>query len=396
MKKVSTKKVSYFLAALGAASLMTITGCKKNESAVNVPTSKSTPATGKLSINDVANDLKKIKSLGFDPLSAEIIPGGYRVEGDIVLTKKNLDESFTALQTQQGQYSTKNPLSLVRTINVAIYDPSKTDKFNAAFDATVVDLNNLKIPLKFVKVTDTTKADIVVKFVDLGGPTKQGTTLGQDGAFIDSKGNPGRDIAMSTNQAAGFVKAGQAYITSVLDHEFGHAIGLRHTDYKNRFFSTLRSKGYTPDAAGEQLYLKDEIDNYYGTGTWDNQTAAGKNYIKQTLFGAGDYVEPDDAGAKFPNSLATHIYGTPLTPVYGSNTVSDPLSIMLAVTSPEHGNLVYSPYDNIAFFGIYGNPAQTALIRQSLTENGDLSATAKAAGTTLTQVVDAAKKLNSY
>jgi hypothetical protein len=167
MKKVSTKKVVYFLAAMGAASFMTITGCKKGNSPTTDPVVK-TNAQSKISMDDFVSDLKKIKTLGFDPSSVQITPDGYRVEGDIRLTRQNINESFATLSQQQGQYSTRYPLAVIRTINVALYDKSNVAKFSIAFDSTVVDLNNLKLPLKFVRITDTTKADIVIVFKDLG------------------------------------------------------------------------------------------------------------------------------------------------------------------------------------------------------------------------------------
>ena len=81
---------------------MTTTGCKKSDSLENNPTEKNKPATGDVSLDNVISDLKKIKSLGFDPLDAQITPDGYRVEGDIHLTKKNLNESVATSSKPQG------------------------------------------------------------------------------------------------------------------------------------------------------------------------------------------------------------------------------------------------------------------------------------------------------
>ncbi|KIO78218.1 hypothetical protein TH53_05060 [Pedobacter lusitanus] len=359
---------------------------KKNDSLATDSVKKNEIYKGEVSMDDVFSDLKKIKSLGFDPLSVEIITDGYRVEGDIRLTKKNLDESVAALSKQQGQYSTKYPLTLERTIKVALDDKSNTVKFKTAFDASILALNNLKLPLKFVTETDIAKADIVTLFKDLGGKRATGVTLGQDGEFVDAKGNPGKEIYLNSNKDAELNNKTTDYLTSIMIHEFGHAIGLRHTDYKNKFYSALSSGGIATDAATQDQYVtllvKKLIDGKYGIGAWDVKSNADKKTLKETYI-KNNYTERDDAGS---NSKAGHIYGTPLSPVYGSNITTDPLSVMLAFAGT---NFKFSLFDNIALFGLYGNPAQTILIRNSLDENGNVTA----AGKTLQQIVDEAKAL---
>ncbi|MBB6498772.1 M57 family metalloprotease [Pedobacter cryoconitis] len=385
MKKVTNKKLFYFVAALGATFFMTMTGCKKSESSVTDPQSKI--ISGNVSLDNVVSDLKKIKSLGFDPLNVEVIPGGYRVEGDIRLTKKNLDESFSVLSQQQGQYSTKYPLSVVRTINVGLYNATGSALVSEALDSTLSELNSIKLPLKFVRVADTAKADIITLFKDLGGKTPSGTTLGQDGDFVNAKGNPGRYIYLNSNADAGINNSSRTFITGLLGHEFGHAIGLRHTDYQNRVYSALTSNGKNTDPASQDKYItqltQQLVDNKYGKGTWSQQTAADQATLKKQVSDAMNEGNP--AGK---NADATHIYGTPLSPVYGANApATDPISIMLAYAfNPAHK---YSPYDCIALFGLYGNPSQTRLIGNSLSETG----TVTAPGMTLQQVVDAVKAL---
>ena len=202
--------------------------------------------------------------------------------------------------------------------------------------------------MKFVKTNDTTKADIIASFKDLGGADVNGNvTLGEDGAFVDSQGNPGKHVSMNSNKDAGYTTASREFISSILNHEFGHAIGLRHTDYKNRIYSTLRSGGYNTGAANQDIILtnmtKNLVDGQYGKGTWDQQTAANQTKLKNQIANSGLVNEGDQVGT---DAQAGHIYGTPLSPSYGSNTVTDPTSIMLAVTG-KNGNLNFSLYDNI-------------------------------------------------
>lgn len=258
------------------------------------------------------------------------------------------------------------------------------------------DLNDLKLPsLKFVRVTDLSKADITVAFKDLGGADANGNvTLGQDGSFVNPNGNPGSDISLNSNPDAGIASSSVSFLQSVLDHEFGHAIGLRHTDYRDRLYGQLKSGGSNPTSTAQDAALtsltKALVDDKYGAGTWNQQSAKSKASLKAQVFAA--YFDEGD-GSSSDYSLATHIYGTPLTPTYTNNTfttATDPLSIMISYANSS--NLTYSAYDNIALLGLYGNASQQALIKNYLTSTGTVTSAANAKGiTTIAQVVAAVK-----
>jgi len=395
MKNVSKKKLFYFLASMGAALVMTSTGCKKNEKSMEAP-QPSTVTQGDVTLSNVIKDLKTIRALGFDPISAKIVAGGYIVEGDIRLSRKDLD-AFTSQSAHQEQYATQYKIATsgVRTINVALTNSANAGNLNTAFDNTVKDLNNLKLPsLKFVRVTDASKAEITVAFKDLGGSDENGVTLGQDGSFVNPSGNPGSDISLNSNPAAGIATASVSFLQSVLDHEFGHAIGLRHTDYRDRLYGQLKSGGANPTASAQDAQLtsltKQLVDAQYGTGTWNSQSASSKASLKAQVFAA--YFDEGE-GSSSDYSLATHIYGTPLTPTYSNNTfttATDPLSIMISYANSS--NLTFSAYDSIALLGLYGNANQIALIKSYLTSTGTVTAAANAKGiTTVAQVVTAVK-----
>lgn len=64
------KKMFYFLATMGAAFVMTATGCKKNEKSM-ADAEINTIAVGDVSLDNVIKDLKTIKAIGFDPTSAK-------------------------------------------------------------------------------------------------------------------------------------------------------------------------------------------------------------------------------------------------------------------------------------------------------------------------------------
>lgn len=392
------KKTLYFLATMGAAFVMTTTGCKKNEK--SMPDAEiNTAAIGDVSLDKVVKDLKTIKAIGFDPTSAKIVADGYIVEGDIHLSRKSLD-GFAMKPARQEQYSTQYKIATsgVRTINLALTNSGSAGNLNTAFDNTVKDLNNLKLPsLKFVRVTDLTKADITVDFKDLGGAGPNGVTLGQDGSFVNPDGNPGSDISLNSNPDAGIASASVSFLQSVLDHEFGHAIGLRHTDYRDRLYGELKSGGTNPTSTAQDAALtnltKQLVDDKYGAGTWNKQSAKSKASLKAQVFAA--YFDEGE-GSSSDYSLATHIYGTPLTPTYTNNTfttATDPLSIMISYANSS--NLTYSAYDNIALLGLYGSANQQALIQNYLTSTGAVTSAANAKGlTTVAQVVTAVKAAN--
>ncbi|NII84946.1 M57 family metalloprotease [Pedobacter sp. SG908] len=397
MKKVSIKNLFYFVATMGAAFVMTTTGCKKNEKSM-ADSEINTAALGDVSLDKVIKDLKTIRAIGFDPISAKIVADGYIVEGDVHLSRKSLD-GFGTQPARQEQYSTQYKIATsgVRTINLALTNSGSAGNLNTAFDNTVKDLNNLKLPsLKFVRVTDVTKADITVAFKDLGGADASGNvTLGQDGSFVNPDGNPGSDISLNSNPDAGIASASVSFLQSVLDHEFGHAIGLRHTDYRDRLYGQLKSSnGSNPSAATQDATLtsltKQLVDDQYGAGTWNRQSASSKASLKAQVFAA--YFDEGD-GSSSDYSLATHIYGTPLTPTYTNNTwttATDPLSIMISFANSS--NLTYSAYDNIALLGLYGSANQQALIKSYLTSTGTVTSAANAKGiTTVAQVVTAVK-----
>lgn len=390
------KKLYYFLATMGAAFVITITGCKKNQEQIADP--QTGVYKGEISLEGLVKDLKTIRAMGFDAMSARAVADGYIVEGDIHLDRKLIDAGAATQPAQQEQYSSQYKIATsgLRTINVALVNSANLSNLNTAFDNMVKDVNNLKLPtLKFARVTNRNKADITLVYDDLGGKDKSGITLGQDGAFVDPYGDPGNLITLNSNPDAGYATASLAKFQNVVDHEFGHAIGLRHTDYRDRFYGLVKASGYDPNTQDAVLtaVTKDYVDKTYGTGTWDSQSASSKasyrKYVFDNMFGPLDEGE----GYSFNYSKAAHLYGTPLTPTYTNDTftsASDEQSIMLSYSNTV--NLTFSAYDTIALFDLYGSKKQIALIKSYLTSEGAITAAATAKGiTTIDQVVAAVK-----
>ena len=187
--------------------------------------------------------LQKIKAQGFSTDNVRKVNNGYLVEGDIVLTEDNLNAQSTSpnlLIASDEQYRTTNLVkALPRTITVSVSGTlTGIAVWSNATDALISRYNALALQVKFTRVASGGNVDIV-GFDQ--GPSGGYITLGSSG-FPTSTGDPYNQIQMNTNVQAYGTNPNQGYITSVLQHEMGHCIGFRHTDYFNRALSCGGSK----------------------------------------------------------------------------------------------------------------------------------------------------------
>ncbi|MDB5128920.1 M57 family metalloprotease [Mucilaginibacter sp.] len=211
-------------AVLGATVLF---ACTKNNNNANVtPVAKS----------DVSEAvLKNIKDLGFSTDQVRKVGDGYLVEGDILLTEENFTEASTSPNVriaETEQYRTTNLVkNLPRTVTVSISNLPTV--YATATQNAIARYNALNLTLKFQFVSSGGQ----VKIVGFNqGPSGGYITLGSSG-FPTKQGNPYSQIQMNTNAQAYGTNPDVNYLTSVLQHEMGHCIGFRHTDYFNRAFS---------------------------------------------------------------------------------------------------------------------------------------------------------------
>jgi len=182
-----------------------------------------------------ASILQKIESHGFSTDNVRKVDGGYLVEGDIVLTEENLNSTTTSpnlVIANVEQYRTTNLVTaLPRTITVSVSGTlTGIAVWSNATDAFINRYNTLGLQIKLARVASGGNVDIVgFDQASSGGFI----TLGSSG-FPGAAGNPYPQIKMNTNTQAYGTNPNQNYITSVLQHEMGHCIGFRHTDYFNR------------------------------------------------------------------------------------------------------------------------------------------------------------------
>lgn len=181
--------------------------------------------------------LTKIQNLGFGTQGVQKIAGGYLVEGDIILSENELNStpgSPNLLIAQEEQYHTFNLVSIAKhpVINIALNNSSAPHEaaFSAALDEAIRRYNAENLQVTFQRVTSG--ADItVVAFYE------NSSTLGSAG-FPTSAGDPYNQIQMNTyHYSTGTDATNTNYIASIMSHEMGHCIGMRHTDYMRRAYS---------------------------------------------------------------------------------------------------------------------------------------------------------------
>jgi len=221
-------KTTKFLSIAAVCILLTnLYSCKSNntENAVENKTDVS------------ADKLSQIKSLGFNTDNVRKTDEGYLVEGDILLTEDNLTETSTGANlniAETEQYRTTNIVkSLPRVVTISVTNLPQV--YSDAVNTMISRYNSLGLRLTFQRASGSAKGNIdIVGFNE--GPSGGFITLGSSG-FPTSSGAPFNKVKMNTNAAAYGSNPNLLYLASVLQHEVGHCIGFRHTDYMNRAFS---------------------------------------------------------------------------------------------------------------------------------------------------------------
>lgn len=210
--------------AVACLTALTFVACKKE--------AKTTPQNDEIS----QSTLGKIKDLGFGTSNVRKVDEGYLVEGDIVLTDELLnstpDQTLMRIANNE-QYRTTNLVThLPRAITVAV------SGLGAAYvqgaDIAIGRYNALNLRISFQRITSG-KADITIQ--GFNQPPSGGyITLGSSG-FPTRQGDPYGTVKMNTNQYAYGTNPDPTYVGSVIQHEIGHCIGFRHTDYMDRSYS---------------------------------------------------------------------------------------------------------------------------------------------------------------
>nr|WP_276898440.1 M57 family metalloprotease [Pedobacter kyonggii] len=221
------KNTKFLSLAVVCTLFLCISSCKKNN------TSEQTDNKVEIS----ASTLQQIKNLGFSTDDARKVDNGYLVEGDILLTDANLSEKSLSPNlniAETEQYRTTNLVkSLPRVITISVTNLPQV--YSDAVDLMISRYNSLGLRITFQRTSTGATGNIDV-FGFNEGPSGGYITLGSAG-FPTSTGEPFNQVKMNTNVNAYGTNPDLLYLASVLQHEVGHCIGFRHTDYMNRAYS---------------------------------------------------------------------------------------------------------------------------------------------------------------
>lgn len=183
-----------------------------------------------------------VAAAGFNGNWAErTTDGNYLVEGDILLTKTELQElagqapAHELIIAGEEHYRTTNvvsvPTSGQRTITVRL-GSGFPSYYSTGLDQALARYNNLNLRINFQRVTSG--GDIVITGQNLGTTSTGGCILGQASGFPRRNGNPASGFTLSTSSCATAYLNTADKADEVIAHEIGHCIGFRHTDYMNR------------------------------------------------------------------------------------------------------------------------------------------------------------------
>jgi len=228
------KRITYV--ALALCLTTGLFSCKKSE----VDLSKSDQK--KSQVPDAI--ITSLKSAGYNTNSVVKRDNGYIVEGDIFLTEADIANSSALRTSKTDQYHVTNIITgLPRVIKIAV-SSSLGSNFVQAVDKAIERYNGITLGLTFQRVTSG--ADITIQqFYDVSG------ILGYS-SYPPSTGNPYHLIYLNTYQFGD--GSNTNFVASVIQHEIGHAIGMKHTDFMDNRYSC--GGAYVNEGIGSEGAIK--------------------------------------------------------------------------------------------------------------------------------------------
>lgn len=280
------RKLIYPIGLLGLVLTLAISCQKSSSNEENLVTSEITQ-----------DEKALVKSAGFNSNWAEkTSDGNYLIEGDILLTKTQLQGLSGVAPTHEliigneEHYRTTNlviPGTGVRTITVSIASGFPSH-YSAGLDLALAHYNSLNLSIYFQRVASG--GEIHIKGANLGRSFGGGCILGQAAGFPDASGNPSPGFTLSTNKCATSYINNANKADEVMAHEIGHCIGFRHTDYMNR--SSCGSNSNEGDAGVGAIHIPGTPETVTGSySSWmmacvngDNSFSAADNTALTTVY----------------------------------------------------------------------------------------------------------------
>lgn len=152
----------------------------------------------------------------------------YLLEGDIALTKEQMQQFISLEGLDSKNYHTNNLVS-PRTLTIIGYTGSGfalSSKEQTALQWAVNNYNRLNVGIRFTLTfgTDFQNIDMVVYNNTQNNPGSSGGVAG-----FPSNGNPNKFV-----QIYGLSSFSTNVNEHVITHEIGHSVGFRHTDWFSR------------------------------------------------------------------------------------------------------------------------------------------------------------------
>ncbi|MFT6881993.1 MAG: hypothetical protein ACI83W_001650 [Marinoscillum sp.] len=220
------KKLNYFAAIALAVSVLFVSCEQSDETEVAVT---EVSAATLQALTDAGFDVDNIAPIQFED--------GVLVEGDIYIPFHDLSSLRKGDRLPvEEQYSTNNLVSTSGSRVITMYAPTGRRGYSAGMiaglDLAIARYNAENLEVSFQRITSTS-ADIVMTRLSKGDERRG--ILGSAG-FPTSSGDPYGEIKMSgvLESSYGLSTAG---IATIIGHEIGHCIGMRHTDFFDRSIS---------------------------------------------------------------------------------------------------------------------------------------------------------------
>lgn len=235
--------------------------------------------------------IAKVYKLGFSPKDIKKIPEGYLVERDIILTEELLNSSPAEQRVpNMEQYRTTNLVNATLYPEITMYAQQGTCQtcysagMIAGLDEAIRRYNAENLSIRFRRVTSATGANITM--VRLSKSQERQGVLGSAG-FPTAAGAPYNQIKMSgvLESSYGLSTAG---IATIIAHEMGHCIGMRHTDYYNRAISCGGAVSNEGDGGVGAILIP---------GTPSTATASAKSWMLACTDGGDRPFNADDKTA---------------------------------------------------------------------------------------------------
>ncbi len=223
--------------------------------------------------------IDQLTAKGFSTDGITAVQGGYLVEGDLFFSNESLSKTQVGpniIVGQEEQYRTTLLVTgLPRVITICNSYPNLKPLFTAATDSVVARYNKLGLRLTFKRITAASNADINIIGANLGG----GGVLGQSSGFPDANGKPASPITLNSKKGTFTANTDVQWLATVIAHEVGHTIGMRHTDYANRKYSCgIRLPGNNEGQAGVgAIYIPGTNSSYADPGSWMLACTDGTN-----------------------------------------------------------------------------------------------------------------------